>query len=67
MIWAHIKWWYRCWVLGHAKQFARDLERTIARERVRSKHDLEEAETLERRAYMEIVKLNANKKRKALA
>ncbi len=61
----YLKLGYWRFQLREAREFAYSLERTISRERMRSVHDLREAETMERRAELALIAHRADSKRVA--
>lgn len=58
----YLKWLRWKWMLVHARQFRKDLETTIANERVRAQRAVELAELMERRSEMAIVAARADKR-----
>ena len=52
----------RRWELAHAREFQASLEATIANERARARRLVEQSEIKEKRAYMAIVTMRANKR-----
>ena len=62
ILWLRLNLIRRRWELAHAREFQASLETTIANERARARRIVEQSEIREKRAYMAIVTLRANKR-----